>query len=77
MKAKPSYNAVGAGATPKLGYCKSVMNEVRPGGGQDFSPVKVSTDTPKSAPSSGYGKKMGSAAGMPPKAARPGGPQGI
>jgi hypothetical protein len=76
MKAKPSYNAVGAGATPKLGYCKSVMNEVRPGAGQDFAPVKVNTDLPKSA-SPGSAESIRRGSGDVPKAARPGGSQEI
>ena len=75
--AKGSYNSVGAGETPKLGSCKSVMNESRPGAVQSFSGVKVTTDLPKVARSGGYGKDMGKAPGAAPKAARPGGNQGI
>jgi hypothetical protein len=75
--AKGSYNSVGAGETPKLGVCKSVDVKSRPGGGQDFAPVTVSTDLPKVAPSSGYGKDMGKVPGAAPKVARPGGAQGI
>lgn len=75
MKAR-SYNSVGAGETPKLGYCKSVMNEVRPGGAQTAASVKVSTDIPKVARSGGSVATPKSA-GSPPKAARPGGNQGV
>lgn len=75
--AKGSYNSVGAGDTPKLGMCKSVINESRPGAAQSFSAVKVSSDIPKVARSGGYGTDMGKAPGSAPKAARPGGNQGI
>jgi hypothetical protein len=78
--AKGSYNSVGAGETPKCYHGKTpsfVMNEVKDGGGQSFASVKVSTDIPKVARPGGYGKSTGSSAGAPPKAARPGGAQGI
>ena len=75
--AKSSYNSVGAGETPKLGVCKSVEIKSRPGGVRSFESVKVTTDLPKVARSGGYGKDMGSVPGSAPKAARPGGAQGI
>ena len=75
--AKGSYNSVGAGETPKLGVCKSIMMESRPGGGQDFAPVTATADIPKVARSGGYGKDMGKVPASAPKAARPGGAQGI
>jgi len=74
MKAKSSYNAVGAGATPKLGVCKSIEVESRPGGAESFASVKISSDIPKVASPDG---RMGKSAGAAPKAARPGGSQGI
>jgi hypothetical protein len=75
--AKGSYNSVGAGETPKLGMCKSIEMESRPGGAQDFKSVKVTSDLPKVARSGGYGTDMGKVPGSAPKAARPGGAQGI
>ena len=75
MKAR-SYNSVGAGEKPKLGVV-AVDNPSRPGGVRSFSGVKVSTDIPKVARPGGYGKGMGPSAGSAPKAARPGGSQGI
>lgn len=76
--AKGSYNSVGAGETPKLGKSGCMQNTARPGsGGRSFDAVKVTTDLPKVAPSSGYGKDMGKVPGSAPKVARPGGSQGI
>lgn len=69
-----SYNSVGAGEKPKLGYCKSVLVESRPGGPQSAKSVKVDTSIPKVGRPGGA---QGGArpAGAPPKAARPGGRQ--
>lgn len=78
--AKGSYNSVGAGETPKCYHGKApsfMMNDVQDGGNQGFGNVKVTTDLPKAASPSGYGSDMGSAPGEAPKAARPGGAQGI
>ena len=78
--AKGSYNSVGAGETPKLYNGKApsfMMNDVQDGGNQGFGHVTVSTDLPKVARPSGYGKDMGKVPGAAPKAARPGGNQGI
>ena len=78
--AKGSYNSVGAGETPKCYHGKApsfMMNDVQDGGNQGFGNVKVTTDLPKVASPSGYGTDMGSAPGEAPKAARPGGAQGI
>ena len=74
--AKGSYNSVGAGETPRLGVCKSVEVESRPGAGESFASVKVSTDIPRAGRPGGatFAPK---AAGEAPKAARPGGSQGI
>lgn len=71
-----SYNSVGAGAKPRLGKCYAVDIESRPGGHQSASKVDASVDIPKVARPGGYGTNTGSAPGMPPKAARPGGAQG-
>lgn len=69
-----SYNSVGAGEKPKLGYCKSVLVESRPGGPQSAKSVKVDTAIPKVARPGG---SQGGArkAASPPAAARPGGSQ--
>lgn len=75
--AKNTYNSVGAGETPKLGGCSFIEGEAHDGGSQTFAAVTVSTDIPKVAPRSGYGKDMGSVPGEPMKASRPGGNQGI
>jgi len=74
--AKGSYNSVGAGDTPKLGMCKSIMVESRPGKGESFDLVKVTADIPKVARPGGA-ISMPKAPGEAPKAARPGGAQGI
>jgi hypothetical protein len=73
---KKSYNSVGAGETPKLGYCKSIEGEAMDGGAQTLSGVKVTTEIPKAGPGSAQGGSM-RAPGEPPKAAAPGGAQGI
>ena len=78
--AKHTYNSVGAGETPNCFHGKTpafMEHEVTAGGDQSFSPVTVSTDIPKVARSGGYGTDMGSVPGEAPKAARPGGAQGI
>lgn len=74
--AKGSYNSVGAGETPKLGKCKSVEMECRPGGAQSLASVKVTTDIPK-AGRPGGATAMPKPAGAAPKVARPGGSQAI
>lgn len=74
--AKGSYNSVGAGETPKLGVCKSIEVESRPGAAQSLGSVKVSTDIPKAARPGGA-TAMPKSAGSVPKVARPGGSQGI
>jgi hypothetical protein len=76
MKAKSSYNSVGAGAKPRLGKCSAVDMESRPGGAQSLASVKVSADIPKAARPGGATKTVTSG-GAEPKAARPGGAQGI
>ncbi len=73
---KASYNSVGAGETPKLGKCDSIMGEAMDGGAQTLSGVKVSTDIPKAGPGSAQGGGL-RAAEQPPKVAAPGGAQGI
>lgn len=75
--ASRSYNSVGAGETPKLGGCSFIEGEAHDGGSQTFAAVTVSTDIPKVARPSGYGKDMGSTPGGEMKAARPGGSQEI
>ena len=78
--AKGSYNSVGAGEAPKCFHGKTpsfVQNEVAPGGGQAFASVSATIDLPKVARSGGYGKDMGKVPASAPKAARPGGAQGI
>lgn len=74
MKSR-SYNSVGAGDKPRLGKCKSVEMESRPGGAESTAGVKVVTDIPKSGPGGAQGGGLKSP-GQPPKAARPGGNQG-
>jgi len=81
MKAKSSYNSVGAGALPKLMNgkacdCTDSTSVGRPGGAQSLASVKVSTDIPKVARPGGATKTVMSG-GAEPKAARPGGAQGI
>jgi hypothetical protein len=78
--AKGSYNSVGAGDTPKCYHGKApsfMVNDVQDGGNQGFGNVTVTTDLPKVARSGGYGKDMGKVPASAPKAARPGGAQGI
>ena len=78
--AKGSYNSVGAGDTPKCYHGKApsfMVNDVQDGGNQGFGNVTVATDLPKVARSGGYGKDMGKVPASAPKAARPGGAQGI
>lgn len=72
---KASYNSVGAGETPKLGYCKSVDVKSRPGSGQSLDSVKISTDIPAFARPTGPDAMPASGAESP--AARPGGNQAI
>lgn len=71
-----SYNSVGAGETPKLGSCKSVLNECRPGGGQSAKSVKIDVSIPKVARPGGQ-QIVSRKAGDVPAAARPGGAQGV
>lgn len=72
--ASRSYNSVGAGDTPKLGYCSSVDNMARPGGSQSAASVKIDTTIPKAGrPGSRQEVKRGSDAMS--SAARPGGAQ--
>jgi hypothetical protein len=72
-----SYNSVGAGEKPTLGYCSSVDNKSRPGGAQSAERVKVMTDIPKVARPGGAQGGGLKPAGEAPKAARPGGAQGV
>lgn len=74
---KGSYNSVGAGETPKLGGCSFIEGEAHDGGNQTFSAVVISTEIPKVARPSGYGKNMGSVPAPSLKSARPGGNQEI
>lgn len=75
---KRSYNSVGAGETPKMGCGDNCCPEpARPGGPQSAASVVVSTDIPKAARPGGYGTNAGPSAGLPPRAARPGGAQSI
>lgn len=72
-----SYNSVGAGDKPRLGKCRSVEVESRPGGAQSAEKVNVVVDIPKVArPGGAQGGGLKSP-GEPPKAARPGGAQGL
>lgn len=73
---KRSYNSVGAGDKPKLGYCSSVDVKSRPGSGQSLDSVKVSTDIPAFARPTGV-DAISAPAAETPAAARPGGNQGI
>lgn len=73
---KRSYNSVGAGETPKLGYCSSVDIKSRPGSGQSLDSVKISTEIPKTG-TPGGSTVVSAASVEVPAAARPGGNQGI
>lgn len=74
---KRSYNSVGAGEKPKMGCGDNCCPEPsRPGGGQSFDKVVISTDIPKFGRPGG-GEKDVVASGEPPRAARAGGAQGI
>lgn len=72
---KASYNSVGAGETPKLGVCKSIEVESRPGSAQSLDSVKISTDIPAFARPTG--PDVIPSSGAESSAARPGGSQAI
>ena len=72
--ASRSYNSVGAGDTPKLGYCKSVDGMARPGGSQTAASVKIDTAIPKAGRPGGRQEVKRGSDSMSP-AARPGGAQ--